>query len=271
MLCTLAHANGTFIQLVQNSTTTNTTTTVASGNFATTLTTGNLLFCVADFDGEGSSTALPTSIPLTDTLGNTFTAVKTLQDATNFFETQTYYASNVTGGSADSVTATFNGSSLNSFYKGVACVEYSGLSTSAPFVTGEDNGNSQRPAPGSGTPNGVTSGATPTLSSQPAIIIGFSTILHSTDGPPVVGTGYTARGGAFWQFATGTNFALIEDQRVTATTASTATFTAPTASTDNFDTYVVVFHEPAAPCTHKPALSNGHPVVSHGGALNSCG
>ncbi|HEX5461057.1 MAG TPA: hypothetical protein VFX20_13920 [Steroidobacteraceae bacterium] len=266
LLFSTTHATGAFVQLVQATSSGETTaTTISSGNFTATVTTGDLLYCVGDFDGQTSSTSLPTSIPLTDTLGNSFTVIKALQDNTNKFETEIAYAKNITGGAADSVTATYNGTGLNSFYKGIACVEYSGLSTTAPFVSGEDNGNSQRPAPGSGTPNGVTSNATPTLASQPAIVIGFSSILHSTNGPPTAGAGYTARGGPFWQFGTGTNFALFEDKRVTSTSADTATFTAPTSSTDNFDTYVVVFHEPAgASCTHVGITSAGAIAVPDG-------
>lgn len=228
-----------YVQTAQNSVTASGATTVATGNFGANPTTGNFIIAGAFYDGNGTTSLTGLTITLTDTLGNTYTPLKTVDDTTNGYRLALFYAKNITGGGANSVTATYGTPPSSNFYKGVFAAEYSGLDTSAPFTSGEVAGQEQNSV-GTGT-DAISSGNTPALSTQPCLVVGFTSIAHSTAGPSSSGTGYTSRG-SFWQFGTGTNFATLEDKRVTSTSAVAATFTAPS-SGSSYMTIVGVFKE----------------------------
>jgi hypothetical protein len=243
-----------FVQSVQNSVAASSATTLATGNFTANPTAGNLIFAAVSYGGNGTPSLTGLTITLSDTRGNTYTLLKNVDDTTNGYRLAIFYAKNITGGGANSVTATFSSAPSGSFYKGVFAAEYSGLDTTAPFTSGECVGQQQLSV-ATGTDH-LTSGNTPTLATQPCAVIGFCTIDHNTNGPPAAGTGFTSRG-TFWDFGVGGVFACLEDRRVTATTAVAATFTPNVAAAD-WSTVVAVFREPAPPPPSMDALSRRH-------------
>lgn len=201
---------------------------------------GNLNVYLAFYDGTSAGGTEPTITP-TDTLGNTYTKVQSIWDATNLYKAEWGYAKNIAAGT-NALTITYGGTPASTYFKGASLLEYSGLSTTAPFVAGEFNGQEQNI--GAITTDGLVSGNTAALIAQPALIIGFSSIIHNLGGPPAVGTGFSANDATFWDFATGTNFAQVESKRVTATGAYQATFT-PAALANHF-TMVMALHEAGA-------------------------
>lgn len=226
---------------VQNAPLSTAQTSAATATTGSITQTGtNLNVYLAFYDGSGAGGSEPTITPQ-DTNLNSYIKIQSIWDATNLLKAEWGYAKNIIAGS-NALTITFGGTTASSYFKGVALYEYSGLSTTAPFVTGESNGQEQ--ANTGVVTDSLVSGNTAALTNQPALIIGFSSIAHNTNGAPVVGTGFTANGGTFWDFGTGTNFAQIESNRVTATGAYQATFT-PTANA-NFFTMVAAFHESSA-------------------------
>lgn len=244
-----------YVQTAQNSDTHGADATLATGNFGASNTAGNLLFVAVIYDGSsGGGSLVGLSFAISDTLGNTYNQIKITDDSVNGYRLATYYANNILGGT-NSVTVTFTSPNNTNYYPGIMAAEYSGFDTAAPFTTGEDAGQAQ-PSLASGT-DAITTGNTPTLSSQPCGVVGLASVVHAVPGPPTAGTGYTQRGTAFWQFLTGTNFAILEDKRVTATTAVAATFT-PSAAANNWMSSVAVFKEASA----TPFVRLAYPVYT---------
>jgi hypothetical protein len=258
-----------YVGLTQNTTGADSATTVATPNFAVANTVHNLLFAGAFYDAKNDNTDLTgLSITLTDVLGNAFLPIDHVDDTTNGYRVAIFYAKDIAAGT-NAVTAHYSGQAATSFYKGVFAAEYSGLDTSAPLTAGEFAGQEQTST--TGAANELTSGNTPTLSTQPCAAIGFSSILHSTNGPPSSGTGLTQRG-QFWQFGTGTNFACLADKRVTSTSPVAATFN-PSATANQFANLVAVFKEAAtgggSGTTRRKPMSGG--LENMGGAFQMRG
>lgn len=223
--------SGAPVQLTQASTTTNTAATVVSPNV--TATAGNLIFYCASYDA--GSGAEPT-FAITDTLNNTYIKISSVWNAVTGCKSEIGYAKNIIGGT-NALTLTVGGGA--NCYKGIAGWEWSGLDTIAPFTAGEFAEASQ-------TATALSSGNTPTLATQPAIVMGFSTIKHALVGTNnlAAGSGYTSQGANFWDYGFGAGaqaFAALEYQRVTSTAAIAATFTATTSG--NYDTWAAVFKE----------------------------
>lgn len=147
------------------------------------------------------------------------------------------YAKNITGGITAAVSST---ASANVTFPGLAVAEYSALDTTAPFTTGEQNGQQQL-TPGTGT-DAVTSGVTPTLASQPAWVIGFS-VDYVNNTAPIAGTLFNSHA-AVWSFGGAGTAARFEDKRVLVTTAVAATFTVAALSEEHL-TCVIVLKEPS--------------------------
>lgn len=107
-------------------------------------------------------------------------------------------------------------------YPAVAVVELSGIATSSALV---GNAANSQAAPGTGT-DGVTSGNTGTLTSQPAAVLAMTQDTN-TGATPAAGTGYTSQDSyRAWDYGGATLGARFEHKRVTATTAVAGTFTA---------------------------------------------
>lgn len=225
--------SGAPVQLTQASTTTNTAATVVSPNFGASNTAANLIFYVASYD---AGTGAEPTFAIADTVGNSYVKISSVWNAVTGCKTEIGYAKNI-GAGTNALTLTVGGGA--NCYKAIAGWEWSGLDTTAPFTAGEFAEASQ-------TATALSSGNTPTLSTQPAIVIGFSTVKHALVGTTnlAAGSGYTSQGANFWDYGFGTGadaFAALEYQRVTSTAAIAATFTATTSG--NYDTWAVVFKE----------------------------
>jgi hypothetical protein len=70
----------------------------------------------------------PVTYTVSDSLGNTWNAVAPVNDTLMSYGAQFWFASNVTGGSSDTVTLTINGANYPNMY--LAVLEYKGLATS---------------------------------------------------------------------------------------------------------------------------------------------
>lgn len=238
--------SGAPVQLTQGSTTTNTAATAVSPNFGASNTAANLIFYCASYD---AGTGAEPTFAIADTVGNSYVKISSVWNAVTGCKTEIGYAKNI-GSGTNALTLTVGGGA--NCYKAIAGWEWSGLDTAAPFTAGEFAEASQ-------TATALSSGNTPTLSTQPAIVIGFSTIKHALVGTTnlTAGSGYTSQGANFWDFGFGAGaqaFAALEYQRVTSTAAIAATFTAATSG--NYDTWAVVFKESgtaAAPVIGKTA------------------
>lgn len=144
----------------------------------------------------------------------TWTAGNVVNDASNG-QANGDYASSVTAAGTYTITVTLTAAAL---VKGTIAKEITG---SSGYDTGSKAGQLQ--ASPTTTANATTTGNTPVLSAQPALISSFS-IDNAGNAGPAVGTGFTD-GGTGWGFG-GTALARAEHKRLTSTAASAATYTA---------------------------------------------
>lgn len=195
-----------------------------------TVTAGSCLLAWVRHDGSD------TTVSLNDTVGSNDTWTQITAISSGNYRFKCYRLYNAASGSM-SLTATFG---VNINYPAIGVVELSGIATSSAVVG--FSGNSQT-NPGTST-DGVTSGSTGTLTSQPAGV--FAMTINGQGATAVsAGTGYTSQDSyRAWDYGTGTLFGRFEHKRVTATTAVDATFTA--GSDTNHQTIVVALAEASA-------------------------
>lgn len=224
-----------FVQQKSNSSGSTGQFAVVTGSYGSNITAGNMLWWVVNY-----SAATAQTITWADTQTSTFTEVGNFHDGVGY-GVRWGYCKNITGG-PETITATFLGAVD---FPAIYTAEYSGFDTTAPFTTGETASNEQtNPGTGAGA---VTSGNSPSLSAQPAGVIGFSFNANGTVLPSAAnGTSRTQ----VWNFANngdsgGTLTARPEDRRVTATTAVASTFTIAS-GTDKYFTLEAVFKETGA-------------------------
>jgi hypothetical protein len=199
-------------------------------------TAGNLLVFAAT--GDSADTA---SIAFSDNLGthNTFTQIGTDLVTGNAQRCAWYFAANCKGG-ATTFTVTF---STGTRFRAVYVAEYSGITTTTPFLNGA---RAENVAPGTGT-DAVSSGNA-NATSQPALVWGFC-IDTSGSTTPNAGTGFTARTNVW---STNTCLGKPEDKRVTATGNVAATFTATTGG-DTHATGIGIFAEVVTAVSDAPS------------------
>ena len=158
-------------------------------------TSANFLITVLTMNSANTISSVPT-----DTFSNTYQAGPTATNGN--LKAFLYYAENITGGGANTVTWHLSASTtVTVFY-----LEYSGIATS---------GSLDQVSTGSGSGTSPSSGATPTTTQADELLFGFANA-----GGAVT---YTA-GASFTLRQTGTR-AGTEEQIVAATGAYTATFT----------------------------------------------
>lgn len=242
------------------------TDTNTSGTTATvtkTLTAGSSAeVCV--ISSSGATHNVPTSSP-----SETWVLIATLNDgATDAMRMSIYKADNVTGGSTV-ITETYSGSIGNRFMAVKEISNTTGYDSAAAAFNAQ-----MQNAPGTGT-DVVTSGATPTLTSQPALFSGWTFEKSFNSAAPTAGTGYTDNGTGGAGMA-GLQSVRSESKRVTATTGQAATFT--NASDRRYFTFVAAYLEaPAGPTitggTANPVhLSTGNTITGTGfGASQGAG
>lgn len=198
--------------------------------------------------------------PLTNTgTALTFTLLDNIDDASN---SQRFIHYKVDNCPAQTTTITANFASAAP-YVGIMVKEIGG--TSGYDAAASAHAGQLQASPGTGA-NAITSGNTPTLTSQPALFSGFvmSTGVVDTNS---IGTGYANdEVGSWWQFDLATNMASSESKRVTVTTGDDATFTAGSSNGSRI-TLVAAFLESASGGTVNTAtLSDTLVVADAGGA-----
>jgi hypothetical protein len=226
-----------FIDKAENSSASASTLTIGTANIAANPTAGNLLFYVVNYTSGSLQTAT-----VSDTLLNAFVEIGSHFDSTVGDAFHWGYSKNISGGSADAFLATMGTLVAD---PAIYVAEYSGLDPSAPYTTGEKAVQDQS-NPGTGA-DAVSSGNTPTLSAQPAVLIGLC-LQANNGGALSAGTGFTSRGG-IWTYGGVPLFGFVEDKRLTATTAVASTFTSSSGNADNFTTLAAVFKETVAAAT----------------------
>ena len=129
-----------------------------------------------------------------------------------------HFVSSVTSAGAIVCTVNYNASAQ---YRAVCVKEIrgsSGYDSAAAAYNYTYDAN-----PGTGT-DAVSSGATPTLTRQPALVSGFSQDVFGTNGSPLPGTGFSADS-IGWGYGSPTLTSRGENKRVVDTTGVAATFT----------------------------------------------
>lgn len=214
------------------------------------VTAGDTLVYFATYHSSGTAV----TATMSDTLGNTYVQANSFFNTTDAIGIAWGYAANVTGG-ADTPQVTWSGSVDED-----RCVvlEYSGVSTTTPFTTGQAVGQEQTFTGTPGT-NAISSGTTPTLASEPTGIIAV-TVDYNNGNTSTAGTGFTE----ILSSATDTNHWEIEDQALTSTAALAATFSSSAITVSHFYTAAIVLNEGVPTFTPRPVESGGHLLISNG-------
>ena len=127
-------------------------------------------------------------------------------------------------------------------YRAMLARQITGTSGYDSAASAAHAANYQNPI-GSTAADTITSGNTSALSSQPALISGFTANITTATDTPSAGTGFSTLGSVWPQTS---DTARAEHKRVTATTALAATFTSP-GTTVGYATAAAVFLESAPP------------------------
>lgn len=178
-----------------------------------TVSAGSYLHCSATVDSVGGITF--TGIVSSPSL--TWTLLDNINDAGNA-QRVAHWVSSVTSAGSITVTPTQSG---NKDARGTTVKEIGG-SSGYDSTAGAHHGNQQ--ASPTTTTDATTSGSTPALTAQPALVSGFCMSTGSAT-TPAAGTGFSSDGTG-WLFGGGTNYMRGESKRVTATTAVDAKYTA---------------------------------------------
>lgn len=205
---------------------------IASGAFGASVTAANVLLIFAFYYSTASKTITMSGN------SNSFAEIGTgLFNGSAGAGVRAYVVQSANSGTTQ-MTATFG---ANVDYPAIAVVEISGLATSS--VVGGSVFVMQA-APGTAS-NAVTTGNV-TPSGQPAAIFGIANDLGN-QASPAAGTGYTGLTPIFNYEGTATAGGRIEHKRVTATTATPATWTTDVnGGPDNYLNVAVVLLEPGA-------------------------
>lgn len=211
--------------LTSGATTISVTATFTADNYA-----HLVVHCLQGFD-VSSITSVPSQV---------WTALENISDA-GMGVRITHFVSDALVGGSTTITANYSGGSAT--FRAIAVKEIGGSAQGYDDVAGAHAGQFQN-APGLGS-DLVTTGNTPTLSTQPALISGWSIGQAGTsDVAPSEGTGFT-NNGVSWNFGSPSIYLIGESKRVTATTGLAATFTAVVNS--KFISVAAVFLEPPPP------------------------
>lgn len=222
----MADIDATPIEIGTDTNTSGTTAAVTK-----TLTAGSSVE-VAVISSSGATHNVPTSVP-----SETWVLVATLNDAAiDAMRMSLYRADNVTGGSTV-ITETYSGSVGNRFIAAKEIVVSSGYDVAAAAFNAQ-----MQNSPGTGT-GVVTSGATPALTSQPALFSGWTFEKSFNNAAPTATVDYTDDGSGGAGMG---GFASVRSssKRVTATTGQAATFT--NATNRRYFTFVTAYLEAAA-------------------------
>jgi hypothetical protein len=205
-----------FVQKKDSGAISGTGTTIATGNMTSNPTAGNCIIAAVGYTGSD-----PATLTVADTLGNTYTEATAARQLVGAIGAglRVFYALNVSGGSANSVTATYANTQSG---RGIVAAEYSGIATSSAFL----NANTRSQIGVGGTTDAITTNAA-NATSQPTLAFALG-VSFAVEQQLTAGTGYTTHGTAI----SGGYVMTLEDKRLTATGNETATFTNPGAADD---------------------------------------
>lgn len=230
----LAFANYAFVQQVTGSGTT----------MSCTLTPANVgdLIVVVAANLDGGTLRYATAI--SDTAGDAFTsAFGAINNVSMIFAStstnQGFWVAytKASSTSANTITPTLNGG--GGADDTMICAEYSGISTTSPFIVGA---HAEQTNTGTGA-NAVTTGNI-NVTSQPAAMIGFMVNTSSGTAGMTAGTGFTSRAAHFLGWNN-----ILEDERITATGNVAATATDSAGATSDSISIGVAFAEASGPTT----------------------
>lgn len=259
LLCSMPLAHAAYLGGSQNSL--STASTSVSVSYTCHSTSGTVIVMWVMYFHHSAVTVTPSN-----TDGFTWNQVIASDNVASYGGMRAYYAM-CTSTSPDTMKATFSGSGVS--YPAIGVIEESGL-TGTPYVTGEYAFADLSGTTGNySASNSNSSGNTPALSGNPALIVGvtFDTNGTSSSGLWSAGTGFTARQTMQSAGSSSQVDGLFEDKQVSSDSAVAATFTATTsASTVAPVTAAIVFHEPSAggTCTGEGITSSGALAVPNG-------
>ncbi len=174
--------------------------------FSSSNTASNVIINLLSWDDHATST-----YSCTDSKGDTFANTAIAHNTTNHQFLGICYATNIAGGSSNTVTVTFGAAST---YRRIIAAEYSGVASTSPVDTTATNWSSN----GTSSTNGVTSGSATTTTAGDLIIGGVVDAVGTTT--ITAGTGFTQRNSL-----NNKDFALQDQVQTTAgSIASTQTF-----------------------------------------------
>lgn len=213
--------------------------------------TGSAASAVACFATNDASNA--STIAVSDPTNGTYTVLDTTLDTTDQQQTVSFVKTTSAASGSVSVTATW---SVANAFKALSVCDCIGV------AGGLDQHTAAYQHAPTTTANAQTSGATATLSTQPALVIGFGFNANGTGGQPALGTGFSAptTGVSNWWSFGGPTTLSVEYKRVTATTGVAATFTA--ASNVDSITAVIVIDEVGSTLPSEPWLAPSYSAPS---------
>lgn len=211
---------------------------LASGNFPSNVTAGNLICGYVKF---GTATTVFNNI--TDTRGNTYVMVDSITGSAGGANTmKTFYARNISGG-ANSVTCNFTGAT--GVFPRIMVVELSGCDTTASVVNAHEANSQTTPGTGVGA---ITSAGTASTTVANCGLIAFAQDYNNT-----AGTSSLVETGTFSGVATGAtppnNFDVSRAafKVLAAAGAAHGTFTdATNGALDTYSTMLLAFQPPQA-------------------------
>lgn len=209
----------------------------ASIGVAVTCLAGESLHIIVSHGNTTAADMAATPITNSGTAISFSAALDNVNDAADEQRIVHYYANGVP---AQTTTITANFSSGSATFRAIKIKRIGGTSGYDAVASAHAG---QLQATPTTSADAVSSGNTPTLSAQPALISAV-TAASAAVSTSSVGTGFTNDQATGWQFGSGTTMSASESKRVTATTALAGTFTA--ASNDARLTVAAVFLESAA-------------------------
>lgn len=186
--------------------------------------------------------------------GETFVSKGQVVDTTDTKQATHFVSTTPAVGGSTVITATYSGSIDRRF---IVIAEIGGAAGGYDS-TADANAEQLQATPTTGT-DATTSTNTPTLTSQPALIVGICWN-GSADATPAAGTGFTSAGTRVTYGGAVSAVVRVESKRVTATTALAATFTA--GANKPHGTFAAVFLENAAASFKSAWARNSNVLLS---------
>ncbi len=194
------------------------------------------------------------TVTLTDSAGNTYVQAATLTQNADGHQLHLFYAKNISGAAANTVTATFSWINNHPY---LAIYEFKGLSTTNPLdQTATAQGNSSAPS----------SGATPTTTSANELVFGGAGMASTYTGTQTAGSGFTMLENDTANSPAATEFML-------ATSMGSYTASLTLSNSPNWSFLIATFAAggPVAPVVTTGSLPNGTQNTAYSTTLTATG